>query len=118
MLVGAANDTLADASCADLLAERDITYVPDFVSNAGGVIHIHSLRANYTETRLRNEVLQIGARTHEVLESASGSGQTPLRIAAERVRRILTDARAAADGARSSGAARRGRAPNRTLTHA
>ena len=42
MLVGAANDTLSDAGCADLLAERDITYVPDFVSNAGGVIHIHS----------------------------------------------------------------------------
>ncbi len=118
MLVGAANDTLADACCADLLAERDITYVPDFVSNAGGVIHIHSLRANYTEKRLRNEVLQIGARTREVLESASGSGQTPLRIASERVRRILTDARSAADGARSSGAARRGKNSDRALTHA
>ena len=116
MLVGAANDTLADDSCADLLAERDITYVPDFVSNAGGVIHIHALRANYTEKRLRGEVLQIGTRTREVLESASGTGQTPLRIATERVRLILADARVAADGARSSGAARRGKTPNRTLT--
>jgi leucine dehydrogenase len=118
MLVGAANDTLSDAGCAKLLAERDITYVPDFVSNAGGVIHIHALRADYSEKRLRAEVLQIGARTREVLESASGSGQTPLRIASERVRRILTDARSAADGARSSSAARRGKTPTRKLMHA
>jgi leucine dehydrogenase len=118
MLVGAANDTLSDAGCADLLDERDITYVPDFVSNAGGVIHIHALRAGYSEKRLRSEVLQIGARTREVLESASGSGQTPLRIASERVRLILADARSAKDGARSSGAARRGKTSNRALTHA
>ena len=117
MIVGAANDTLADAGCAALLAAREITYVPDFVSNAGGVIHIHALRAGYSEKRLRNEVLQIGTRTREVLESASGSGQTPLRVAGERVRRILADARSAADGARSSGAARRGKAPDRTLIH-
>jgi leucine dehydrogenase len=118
MIVGAANDTLSDASCADLLAEHQITYVPDFVSNAGGVIHIHALRAGYSEKRLRTEVLQIGTRTREVLESASGSGHTPLRIASERVRRILADARSAADGARSSGAARRGKTSERTLTHA
>lgn len=118
MLVGAANDTLSDDGCADLLEERDVTYVPDFVSNAGGVIHIHALRANYTEKRLRAEVLQIGTRTREVLESASGSGMTPLRIATERVSRILADARSAADGARSSGAARRGKTSDRALTHA
>lgn len=118
MLVGAANDTLSDPGCADLLAARDITYVPDFVSNAGGVIHIHALRAEYSQERLRAEVLQIGTRTREVLESASGAGQTPLRIATERVRRILSDARSAPNGARSSGAARRGKTSNRALTHA
>lgn len=118
MVVGAANDTLSDPDCAQLLDARGITYVPDFVSNAGGVIHIHSLRAGHGEERLRGEVLRIGARTREVLETASGSGQTPLRVATERVRRILADARGAADGARSSGAARRGDTHDRTLTHA
>ena len=107
MLVGAANDTLSDESCAELLASRGITYVPDFISNAGGVIHIHSLRAGHDEQRLRADVLRIGSRTREVLESASGTAQTPLAVATERVRRILADARDAAAGARSSGAARR-----------
>ncbi|MGH2873716.1 MAG: Glu/Leu/Phe/Val dehydrogenase dimerization domain-containing protein [Solirubrobacteraceae bacterium] len=118
MIAGAANDTLSADGCADLLAQRDITYVPDFVSNAGGVIHIHSLRVQHGEERLRSDVTQIGSRTREVLEAATGAGQTPLRIATERVRRILADARAAADGARSSGAARRDRAVDRTLLHA
>ncbi len=108
MLVGAANDTLSDEACAALLAARQITYVPDFISNAGGVIHIHSLRAGHNEARLRADVLRIGARTHEVLEAAASSGQTPLAVAVERVRRIIADARDASAGARSSGAARRG----------
>ncbi len=107
MLVGAANDTLSDERCAKLLAARDITYVPDFISNAGGVIHIHSLRSGYDGERLRAEVTRIGSRTREVLETASGTGQTPLSVATQRVRTILADARSAAAGARSSGAARR-----------
>ncbi len=118
MIVGAANDTLSDPGCATLLAAREITYVPDFVSNAGGVIHIHSLRAGHDENRLRADVMRIGPRTREILETASGTGETPLTIATARVRRILADARDAADGARSSGAARRGKTPDRTLQHA
>jgi leucine dehydrogenase len=118
MIAGAANDTLSDNVCAEMLAQRGITYVPDFVSNAGGVIHIHALRAHHNEARLRKDVMQIGPRTREVLESASGSGQTPLHVATERVRRILGDARDAADGARSSGAARRENADDRALLHA
>jgi leucine dehydrogenase len=118
MIAGAANDTLSIDSCAELLAERKITYVPDFLSNAGGVIHIHALRAHHSEERLRSDVLQIGPRTREVLEAAESSGQTPLQVASQRVLRILTDARSAADGARSSGEARRDDTHDRALQHA
>jgi hypothetical protein len=62
--------------------------------------------------------MRIGARTREILETASGTGETPLTIATARVRLILADARAARDGARSSGAARRGKTRDRTLQHA
>lgn len=118
MIVGAANDTLSDPGCAALLAAREITYVPDFVSNAGGVICIHSRRAYHSEARLRDDVLRIGARTREMLESAASTGETPLKMATERVRWILADARSAADGARSSGAARRRKTLRRKLQHA
>ncbi len=114
LIVGAANDTLADPGCAALLAARQIVYVPDFVSNAGGVIQIHALRAGHDRARLHDDVMRIGARTHELLETASATGETPLKVAKTRVRRILEDACHAGDGARSSGAARRGR----TLVHA
>lgn len=118
IIAGAANDTLSTDGCAELMARRGIAYVPDFISNAGGVIHIHSLRANHSEERLRADVMQIGGRTRDVLEAAANSGQTPLHVATERVRRILADARSAADGARSSGAARREKTHDRTLLHA
>jgi leucine dehydrogenase len=118
MIAGAANDTLSVDSCADLLAERQITYVPDFLSNAGGVIHIHARRAHHSEEQLRSDVLRIGPRTRELLESAEISGRTPLRVAGERVRKILTDARGATDGARSSGPARRESKRDRALQHA
>jgi leucine dehydrogenase len=93
MIAGAANDTLSVDSCAELLAQRQITYVPDFLSNAGGVIHIHALRANHGEEQLRNDVLRIGPRTRELLEAAESSGRTPLKVAVERVGQILTGAR-------------------------
>jgi leucine dehydrogenase len=118
MIAGAANDTLSTDDCAEMLAQRDITYVPDFLSNAGGVIHIHALRAHHSDDLLHSAVLRIGPRTHEVLEAAASSGKTPLQVAGERVRRILADARSAADGARSSGEARQGKTSDRTLLHA
>ena len=112
MIVGAANDTLADASCADLLGRARHHLRARTSSRTRAASSTSTACAPITrEKRLRNEVMQIGARTREVLESASGTGRTPLRIATERVRRILADARAAADGARSSGAARRGKTP-------
>ena len=61
-VAGAANDLLAAPGLAQRLADRDITYVPDFLANAGGVIHIHALRAGWDEAQLRAAVLRIGDR--------------------------------------------------------
>lgn len=40
IICGASNNTLAADSVADVLAERGILYVPDFLANAGGIIHV------------------------------------------------------------------------------
>ena len=37
----AANNQLADDALADALAERGILYAPDFIANAGGLIHVY-----------------------------------------------------------------------------
>jgi len=84
IVAGAANDTLADDDCAGLLAERGITYVPDFVANAGGVVHIHALREGWDEERLNAAVLEIGRRVGELLVEAARDGVTPLAAAEAR----------------------------------
>ena len=40
VVAGAANNQLATAQDADRLRAADILYAPDFVINAGGVIHL------------------------------------------------------------------------------
>jgi len=40
IVAGAANNQLVDDQMANLLMERDILYVPDFVLNAGGLINV------------------------------------------------------------------------------
>jgi leucine dehydrogenase len=95
IIAGAANDTLADRLTADLLAERGITYVPDFVANAGGVIHIYALRAGLSEARLRADVLRIGERVNELLIEADADRRLPLEVAQARARRVIGAAREA-----------------------
>ena len=83
IIAGAANDTLASEDTASQLAERGILYVPDFLINAGGVIHIHALRAGWSEQRLRAAVLEIGERVAGILEDAAASNRLPLDVAIE-----------------------------------
>lgn len=40
IVAGAANNQLADSSVADMLFNKNILYAPDYVINAGGLIHV------------------------------------------------------------------------------
>lgn len=100
VVAGAANDMLDTDACAELLRSRGITYVPDFLTNAGGVIHIHGLAQGWSADRLDREVRAIGDRVRDVLVEASRQGVTPFvaaRAEAERrieaARRVETSAR-------------------------
>jgi leucine dehydrogenase len=81
LVVGAANDVLADRAHAKLLAERGITYVPDFLSNAGGVIQIHAERAGWSQEQLATALAGIGSRTTELLTMADDDHVLPLAVA-------------------------------------
>ncbi len=95
IVAGAANDLLADADCADQLEQRGILYVPDFLANAGGVIHIHALRAGWDETRLHEAVLRIGDRVDRTLDDAASSALTTLAAAEGLARKRIERAREA-----------------------
>jgi len=83
LIVGAANDVLSERADAALLAQRAIVYVPDFVSNAGGVIDIHAGRVEWTQEQLAAALAEIGQLTTRLLESADRGRSTPLAIAEE-----------------------------------
>lgn len=81
LVVGAANDVLAERAGAQALADRGIVYVPDFLSNAGGVIQIHAERTGWHDVRLREALEAIGQRTTDLLEQSSRDGSLPLEVA-------------------------------------
>lgn len=83
VIAGAANDVLAHRGCAELLRDRGIDYVPDFLINSGGVIAIYAERAGWDGAKTAECVGAIGARVGDVLREARRTGRTPLAIAEE-----------------------------------
>lgn len=100
LVVGAANDTLAEDSVAETLRARDICYVPDFVANAGGVLQIHAERAGWDDATLDRAIEAIGERTAGIL-AATDAGTTPLQTARSWAQRTLDRGRDAGAAARA-----------------
>ena len=89
IIAGAANDTLDDPGCAEALREAGISYVPDFVANAGGVIQIHGGLAGWSETETLAAIDRIGERVTGLLETAEAKEITPVTAALERASAAL-----------------------------
>lgn len=88
-VVGPANNPLAEHSGAERLAARGILYAPDFVVNAGGVIHLQGMADGLQWPAIAERLTGIGDTLRGVLASARERGVTPLAaaeaIAAERI---------------------------------
>lgn len=89
VVAGAANDTLDSPEVARDLLAAGVTFVPDFVANAGGVIHEHARACDWDEDRLAGDVDRIGPRVERILAAADEEGIPPveaaLRMAHERL---------------------------------
>jgi leucine dehydrogenase len=81
MVCGAANNPLADASAADLLAERGILLVPDFLANAGGLIFLAVARDGGGPQDVARHLQIIPENLQRVCERAKACGMTPLAAA-------------------------------------
>lgn len=81
-IAGPANNQLADIAVADALAERGIVWAPDFVANAGGVIHgaITDIGGG-SPAEARAAATAIGERLSAIYAQAASSGQTPYAVA-------------------------------------
>lgn len=78
LVCGAANNQLQLASDGALLAERGITYLPDYLVNAGGIISVaREFRGEGEEQAVMAEVSRIAERVTELLARVKSSGRTP-----------------------------------------
>ncbi|MFM8999788.1 MAG: Glu/Leu/Phe/Val dehydrogenase dimerization domain-containing protein [Actinomycetota bacterium] len=92
IVAGAANNQLEHDRDGERFLDRGIVYVPDFVANAGGIIHLASLELlRESEAELDARLAAIGETTTAVLEDAAARG-----ISTERAARAIADARIAA----------------------
>ncbi|HEX2468706.1 MAG TPA: Glu/Leu/Phe/Val dehydrogenase dimerization domain-containing protein [Solirubrobacterales bacterium] len=96
VVCGSANNQLADESLAGVLAQRDILYAPDFIANAGGLIHVYMEITGYSEERATELALGIEETLGQVLATAAERSITPLDAARELARERLDAAAAPA----------------------
>jgi valine dehydrogenase (NAD+) len=79
LIVGPANNQLLDDSVADLLAQRNIVWIPDFVASAGGVIYTLSREIDAVDHATAIERVEtIGTTVTDLVTSARAHGTTPL----------------------------------------
>jgi glutamate dehydrogenase/leucine dehydrogenase len=83
-VAGSANNQLATPEDADRLADRGITYAPDFVVNAGGVINIAEELVGYHQERAYANIRRIFDTTRAVLAEADRRQVTPEAAATDR----------------------------------
>lgn len=93
IVAGAANNQLGAPEDARRLAERGIVYAPDFIVNAGGIIHLASLELLGEDEARRDERLRgIADALRECLAIAAAEGVTT----AEAAERMVAERLAAA----------------------
>jgi leucine dehydrogenase len=78
---GPANNPLAERRGADALAARGILYAPDYVVNAGGVIHLALTGRGDSPAEVDARLRGIGGTLADVLALAALEGITPLDAA-------------------------------------
>lgn len=90
VVAGAANNQLAEPIDADRLSAAGILYAPDYVVNAGGVLHLAGYeRSGWTPAQMAARLVDIGDTLTRVFEAADLDGVTPQaaadRMASERI---------------------------------
>ena len=81
VVCGAANNILAEPEAADVLDRRRITYAPDFIANAGGLISVYGELRGLDHERALGLAKGIEGTMRRVLDTAKWERTTPLEAA-------------------------------------
>lgn len=95
IVCGGANNQLEAARHDAMLAARGITFVPDTIASAGGVIDFSRERVDDRPEAVLTAVTRLREITADVLARAAASAETPLTVADRIVRERLEAARLA-----------------------
>jgi len=89
MVVGSANNQLGEPTDADRLADAGVLYAPDYVVNAGGLIHVSDDLHGFDADRVDARVRAIGPSLRDLLAEAATEGITPAAMADRAARRRI-----------------------------
>ena len=96
IVAGAANNQLAnEMRHGQMLKDRGITYAPDFLINAGGLINVYSEIARYDRSESLRRTEQIRQTTLQVLEKSAQEQITPHQAALRKAEERIAEARTA-----------------------
>ena len=91
VVCGGANNQLSESSVAKDLLARDITWVPDYIANAGGVIQVGSELTDATPEQVTKKITEISGTVAQVLTRSREAGVTTAdaadAVVAERLQR-------------------------------
>ncbi len=85
IIAGAANDQLANDAMSDVLNQKDILYLPDYLLNAGGLIHLAMQMQGKNTFAIENEVKKIGDRICRMMAIAKENGTSLFHAVQEAV---------------------------------
>ncbi|HEX6131920.1 MAG TPA: Glu/Leu/Phe/Val dehydrogenase family protein, partial [Actinomycetota bacterium] len=96
VIAGSANNQLATPEDAGRLHEAGILYAPDYVVNAGGVIHLAGYETlGWDAATVGDRLVAIGRTLAEVFDAAARDGVTPSEAADRHARARIEAARPA-----------------------
>ena len=81
VVAGAANNPVTSRGVARVLRQRGILYVPDFLANCGGLIHVSTEWCRERGPRERECIARAMERLEEALVEAEREDSTPLEVA-------------------------------------
>ena len=85
VIAGAANNQLADENIhGQMITDRGITYAPDFLINAGGLINVYSELIGYNRQRALQQTEKIFDYTLDIMNKAAAE-KIPTYLAANRM---------------------------------
>lgn len=92
IVAGAANNPLASKEVARDLFEKGILYAPDFVINAGGLIHVAQELRGYDREKVEAKTMNIYKTIKSILERADQDKVSPATVARSMAREIVEKA--------------------------